>query len=62
MAVSMTTIRLDTDLADKAVKALGAKSRTEAIHIALREIVALNDFKALMKKYRGKLEFAGLDE
>jgi Arc/MetJ family transcription regulator len=62
MAVSMTTIRLDTDLADKAVKALGAKSRTEAIHIALREIVALNDFKALMKKYRGKLEFAGFDE
>jgi len=62
MAVSMTTIRLDTDLADKAVKVLGAKSRTEAIHIALREIVALNDFKGLMKKYRGKLEFAGFDE
>lgn len=62
MAGTMTSIRLDLKLADKAVKALGAKSRTEAVHIALREIVALNDFKALMRKYRGKLEFAGLDE
>lgn len=62
MAVTMTSIRLDTDLADEAVKVLGAKSRTEAIHIALCEIVALKSFKALMRKYRGKLEFAGLDE
>ena len=38
MAVTMTTIRLDTDLADEAVKVLGAKSRTDAVHIALREI------------------------
>jgi Arc/MetJ family transcription regulator len=62
MAVTMTSIRLDTDLADEAVKVLGAKSRTEAVHIALREIVAMKSFKALMKKYAGKLEFASLDE
>ena len=62
MAGTMTSIRLDLKLADEAVKVLGAKSRTEAVHIALREIVALNSFKSLMKKYRGKLEFAGLDE
>ena len=38
------------------------KSRTEAVHVALREIVALKRFKDLMKKNRGKLSFAGLDE
>jgi Arc/MetJ family transcription regulator len=58
----MTSIRLDTDLADEAVKVLGAKSRTEAVHVALREIVALNRFKDLMKKNAGKLKFAGSDE
>ena len=57
MAVTMTTIRLDTDLADEAVKVLGAKSRTDAVHIALREIVALKLFKKLMKKNEGKLSF-----
>jgi Arc/MetJ family transcription regulator len=62
MAVTMTSIRLDTDLADEAVKLLGAKSRTEAVHTALREIVALNRFKDLMKKNAGKLKFAGSDE
>jgi hypothetical protein len=41
---------------------LGAKSRTDAVHIALREIVALKRFKALMTKNSGKLRFAGLDE
>jgi Arc/MetJ family transcription regulator len=62
MAVTMTSIRLDTDLADEAVRVLGAKSRTEAVHLALREIVALKRFKDLMKKNAGKLNFAGSDE
>jgi Arc/MetJ family transcription regulator len=62
MAVTMTSIRLDTDLADEAVRVLGAKSRTDAVHIALREIVALKRFKALLKKNSGKLKFSGLDE
>jgi Arc/MetJ family transcription regulator len=53
---------LDTRLADEAKKLLGVKSRTEAVHVALREIVALKRFKALMKKNGGKLSFAGLDE
>ncbi len=61
MAVTMTSIRLDTQLADEAAKVLGAKSRTDAVHIALREVVALRRFKKLMKKYAGKLEFAGHD-
>jgi Arc/MetJ family transcription regulator len=59
MAVTMTSIRLDTDLADEAVRVLKAKSRTDAVHIALREIVGLKRFKKLMKKNEGKLSFKG---
>jgi Arc/MetJ family transcription regulator len=62
MGITMTSIRLDTDLADEAVKVLGVKSRTEAVHVALREIVALRRFKNLMKRNAGKLKFAGSDE
>ncbi len=57
IATKMTSIRLDTKLADEAVKVLGAKSRTEAVHIALNEVVALKKFKNLMAKYGGKLKF-----
>ena len=62
MAVTMTSIRLDTQLADEAAKVLGVKSRTEAVHVALREIVALQRFKKLMRKQAGKLSFAGHGE
>jgi Arc/MetJ family transcription regulator len=62
MAATLTSIRLDTKLADEAKRALGAKSRTEAVHIALKEIVKLNDFKKLMKKYGGKGSFAGSND
>lgn len=62
VAVTMTSIRLDTDLADEAVEILGAKSRTEAVHVALREIVALKRFQNLMRKHGGKLSFKGIGE
>jgi len=62
MSATLTPIRLDTRLADEAAKLLGAKSRTEAVHLALREIVATKKFKELMKKNAGKHKFAGLDE
>jgi len=58
----MTSIRLDRELADEAAKALHVKSRTEAVHVALREVVAMKRFKALMAKHRGKLSFAALGE
>ena len=58
----MTSIRLDTDLADEAVKVLGVKSRTEAIHAALKEIVALKRFKKLMTQNAGRLRFDGSGE
>ncbi len=57
MATAMTSIRLDTHLADEAAHILGVKSRTEAVHAALREIVALKKFKSLMGKHAGKLAF-----
>ncbi len=56
-SVRMTSIRLDTKLADDAVKALGASNRSEAVHMALREVVALKKFKQLMSKVGGKMEF-----
>jgi Arc/MetJ family transcription regulator len=62
MTVTLTSIRLDTHLADEAARVLGVKSRTEAVHVALREIVALKRFKDLMKKNAGKLSFAGHGE
>jgi Arc/MetJ family transcription regulator len=62
MAGTLTSIRLDTKLADEAVRVLGVKSRTEAVHVALREIIRLNGFKKLMKEYGGKGTFAGSDE
>jgi len=62
MAATLTSIRLDTQLADEAAKVLGVKSRTEAVHVALREVVALKRFKDLMRKHAGKLSFAGHGE
>ncbi len=62
MAVTLTSIRLDTKLADEAKRALGVKTRTEAVHRALEEIAKLNRFKKLMAKTGGKLKFAGSDE
>jgi len=62
MAKAMTSIRLDTQLADEAAKVLGVKSRTEAVHVALREIVALKKFKNLMTKHAGRLSFEALGE
>jgi len=62
MAVAITSIRLDTELADEAAKVLGVKSRTEAVHVALKEIVALQRFKDFMTKNAGKLRFQGAGE
>ncbi len=62
MPTPLTSIRLDTKLADEAVRVLNVKSRTEAVHVALREVVALGQFKKLMKKNAGKLRFEAYDK
>lgn len=62
MAAPLTSIRLDKKLADKAARILGAKSRTEAVHMALEEVVKLKAFKDAMKKHEGKLVFANFEK
>jgi len=62
MPATLTSIRLDTKLADEVKKALGVKTRTEAVHLALREIAGNQRYKKVIKKYEGKLKFAGHDE
>ncbi len=62
MPATLTSIRLDKKLADEVKAALGVKTRTEAVHVALKEIAALNRFKKLMARTGGKLKFAGSDE
>lgn len=62
MAGTLTSIRLDTKLADEAVRVLGVKSRTEAVHMALKEIIGLKRFKDLMRGSEGKLKFANYDK
>jgi Arc/MetJ family transcription regulator len=57
MAATQTSIRLDLDLADQAVRLLGVKTRTEAVHIALREIVNVERFKELLRKHEGMGSF-----
>lgn len=62
MAATLTSIRLDKKLADKAARILGARSRTEAVHMALEEVVKLKEFKAMMKKHEGRLKFANFEK
>ena len=63
MAAKLTSIRLDRKLADEAVRALGVKSRTEAVRVALKEIVRMEkNFKGLMKRHGSKHSFTGSDE
>jgi Arc/MetJ family transcription regulator len=62
MVPTMTSIRLNTELADEAAEALGVKTRTEAIHEALKEVIGRKSFQKLLTKNGGKLTFARVDE
>lgn len=65
-----TTINLDVELARAAKDALGAKTVTDAIHVALRESVDRrlreglldHDFSALTPDRLAELRSAGLEE
>ena len=47
-----TSVRLDMKLVDKAMRALGAKSRKEAVYMALEmSVSARHTQKARLKKY-----------
>lgn len=45
MAANTTLVRLDAQLVDEAKELLSAKSRADAVHKTLQEIVALKRFK-----------------
>lgn len=62
MTARRTSVRVDAHLVDEARKLLNVRSRTEAIHTALREVVATRRFRALMRKHAGKLSFAAHGE
>lgn len=57
MATNKTTIRVNARLADEAKKLLGVKSRAQAVHIAVTDLVALSRSKTLMKKNIGQISF-----
>lgn len=67
--VTRTTLNLDTDLAADAKRALGAKSVTETIHLALGHVIrqqrldrlAERDFSALTPEMLDRLRDRGGD-
>jgi Arc/MetJ family transcription regulator len=59
MARTRTSIRLDTRLTDQATKVFGVRSRAEAIHIALREIVAIKKLMTPLQKNSDKPKVSG---
>jgi Arc/MetJ family transcription regulator len=62
MAATLTSIRLDKKLADEVKRALGVKTRTEAVHRALEEFAKLKEFKDVMRKHEGKLKFSNFEK
>jgi hypothetical protein len=62
MATKAASARVTAKVAAKSVRANGAKPRTKKARMSKLEAKRLEQFKALMKKYEGKLAFAGSDE
>jgi Arc/MetJ family transcription regulator len=54
MPLTTTNVRVRGSLVDEAMKVLGAKSRTAAVRMVLREIVEMRRSNAAMKKSSGK--------
>jgi len=48
----LTSVRLNIQLVDEAAKALGAKSRTEAVGLAIQQIVGQRKSKVPKKRAR----------
>ena len=59
MATKATSKRLDSKVMDRAALVAEVNSRTEEMLPALGEPDALEEFKGLMVKYRGKAMLAG---
>lgn len=57
--MSRTNIHIDDELIDKAMQMTGAKSKREAVDIALRRLVEKGTLYKAIRKLRGKLEWEG---
>jgi len=62
MPAKTASNRVTAKVSSKSVRATGAKSGAKKVRLSNLEAKRLEQFKALMKKYEGKLTFAGLDE
>lgn len=54
--MSRATITLDNDLLDELMKTVAAKSKTEAVVIAVKETIRLQKLERI-KRMAGKMEF-----
>ena len=54
-----TNIVIDEDLIEKAMEITHAKSKREAVHIALEQIVKKSSLASALPKLRGQLEWTG---
>ncbi len=59
VAVGRTNIVLDDGLIKQAMQVSGAKTKREAVHLALREMVARRPVYRALRKLRGKLPWEG---
>jgi Arc/MetJ family transcription regulator len=57
--MSRTNIEIDDHLIKKAVQLTGAKSKREAVDIALRRLVEKGSLYRALRKLRGKLPWEG---
>ncbi len=57
--MSRTNIEIDEALMDKAMKLTGARTKREAVDIALRRLVHKGTLYKALRRLRGKLEWEG---
>ena len=57
--MARTNIDIDEKLIQKAIKLTGARSKRDAVEIALRRLVEKGSLYSAIRKLRGKLEWSG---
>jgi Arc/MetJ family transcription regulator len=61
MAKALTSLRIDDRLVRRAQKALGTKSRTRTVEMALKAVVETEKHRKLIKRYSGKARPSDFD-
>ena len=57
--MARTNVEIDDQLINEAVRVTGARSKREAIDIALRALVARESVQRALRRLRGKAEWEG---